>query len=1042
MTPQKNKLDRRSTPRLSLRTVLIVPFILQIFAAVGLVGYLSFQNGEKAVNKLALQLQDEITDQVEDHIQDYLEYPHIITQSNINGFQLKQLSLNNPAALEKHFWKQVQLFPSVRSIYFAGNPEQGEYAFARREPDGTFVVRDFPNFPVRTTYAIDEEGQRTRVVESKLFYPRQRPWYITAIEAGHPTWGQVYNFSDGILGITFSAPIEDEAGNFQGVLAIDLILSLISDFLRGITITPSGKVFLIEPSGNLIGTSTSEQPFVYRQGDKKARRLQATESQNALIRNTAKYLIDYFGDFDNITKAQQLSFNIDGQRHLVQVTPIQERGIDWLSIVVIPESDFMAEINANTHITIILCFVALIIATTVGIFTAQWVTKPILNLNSAAKDIARGKWHQTIDLKRSDELGELGASFQQMAQQLHLSFQKLADYSQNLEKRVEQRTQELSESKQLLDLVMNNIPQSIFWKNRDSVYLGCNQSFAKIAGMTPQEIAGKTDYEMPWKKEEADFFIECDRKVMDANIPELGIVEPQLQADGKQCWLETSKVPLHNLNGDVMGIIGIFQDITPYKKAEQAAQEASQAKSEFLANMSHELRTPLNGILGYTQILARSQTLADKERNGINIIHQCGSHLLTLINDILDLSKIEARKLGLAPTVVHLPSMLQSVVEMFQIRAQQKGIEFFYYPSSRLPISVEADEKRLRQVLINLLGNAIKFTAQGCVILRVDVPELSDTKACVFFEVIDTGIGIAPEGFTKLFEAFEQVGKHQRRSEGTGLGLAISQRIVQLMGGKIQVNSQLGKGSKFFFTLELPLASNWAQQQGTIEGTNSIIGYSGKRRQILIIDDRWENRAVMFNLLENLGFLVIEAENGQEGLEKICTTKPDLVITDLVMPVMDGFELLKQIRDRENIKDTKVLVSSASVSLLDQQKALDGGGDDFLAKPIEAKSLLELLAKHLNLEWLYETQTDDIKSLQNLSTEVVLPPTNILEGLWELASQANLKALREQIEKLVEKDNIYAPFAEPIFQLSKQFQAEEIEELLQQYLTEELTHVG
>ncbi|NET41370.1 cache domain-containing protein [Okeania sp. SIO2B3] len=303
-----NKLINKLTHKKSLRIVLIIPFILQIITAVGLVGYLSFKNAEKAVNKLAFELQNEITDRVEDHIKDYLEYPQIITQSNINAFQLKQLSVDNQAALEQHLWKQVQLFKSVRSIYFAGNPEIGEYAFARREPDGTFVVRDFVDFPIRNTYAIDEQGQRTQLLYSQPFYPRQRPWYVTAVEAGYPTWGKVYNFSDGILGITFSAPIQDKAGNFQGVLAIDLLLSLISDFLRGLTISPSGQVFLIEPSGYLIGSSTSEQPFLPGKKDEKAQRLQAKNSQNPLTRITAQYLVNYFGDLSQITEAQQFSF--------------------------------------------------------------------------------------------------------------------------------------------------------------------------------------------------------------------------------------------------------------------------------------------------------------------------------------------------------------------------------------------------------------------------------------------------------------------------------------------------------------------------------------------------------------------------------------------------------------------------------------------------------------------------------------------------------------------------------------------------------------
>lgn len=481
-------------------------------------------------------------------------------------------------------------------------------------------------------------------------------------------------------------------------------------------------------------------------------------------------------------------------------------------------------------------------------------------------------------------------------------------------------------------------------------------------------------------------------------------------------------------------------------QAKEQADAANQAKSEFLANMSHELRTPLNGILGYAQILGRIKTFSEKERNGINVIYQCGSHLLTLINDILDLSKIEARKLELAPVAVYLPSLLQSVVEMCRIRAEHKGIQFLYEPSSQLPAGVEADEKRLRQVLINLLGNAIKFTDQGSVTLRVDVLELDDSQAVLHFQVIDTGVGIAQPDLAKLFQAFEQVGDRQRRSEGTGLGLAISQCIVQLMGGNIQVKSQLGEGSAFCFTVQLPLARNWVQQQGQIQGVDRIIGYVGDRRKILVVDDRWENRAVLVNLLEFLDFIVIEAENGQEGLTKLQDTQPDLVIADLVMPVMDGFEFLQHIRNTQEFAQTKVIVSSASVSQIDQQMALDQGGDDFLAKPVDAKVLFQLLASHLNLEWIYEAKQEKSAPVEPLSTQVILPSHEILEALLKLAQQANLKVLREQLEQLVKTDQVYAPFAQPVLQLAKQFQAEEIEELLQQYLTQDrtegLTHAG
>lgn len=468
-------------------------------------------------------------------------------------------------------------------------------------------------------------------------------------------------------------------------------------------------------------------------------------------------------------------------------------------------------------------------------------------------------------------------------------------------------------------------------------------------------------------------------------------------------------------------------------QAKEQADTANQAKSEFLANMSHELRTPLNGILGYAQILGRAKTLSDKDRNGVNIIHQCGSHLLTLINDILDLSKIEARKLELVPTAVHLPSLLQSVVEMCKIRAEQKGIEFVYQPSSRLPEGVEADEKRLRQVLINLLGNAIKFTERGVVTLRVDVLEVGDTEATLLFQVIDTGVGIAEVDRVKLFQAFEQVGDRQKQMEGTGLGLAISQRIVQLMGSSIDVKSQAGEGSEFFFSVKLPLAEDWAQQKA-LEGSDRIIGYSGDRRKILMVDDRWENRAVLLNLLEPLDFIVIEAKNGEDGLAQLQAEQPDLVITDLAMPVMDGFEFLRRIRSTPTLQYSKVIVSSASVAQMDQQMALDQGGDDFLAKPVDARELFQLLSEHLQVEWIYDVKPEDLTTPQPLPSEVVLPPEDTLKALLELAQQANLKTLRERLESLIDTDKMYSPFAEPLLQLARQFKAEEIEDLLHQYL--------
>ncbi|MFN6566546.1 ATP-binding protein [Dendronalium sp. ChiSLP03b] len=471
------------------------------------------------------------------------------------------------------------------------------------------------------------------------------------------------------------------------------------------------------------------------------------------------------------------------------------------------------------------------------------------------------------------------------------------------------------------------------------------------------------------------------------------------------------------------------------RQAEEVAKNSSEAKSEFLANMSHELRTPLNGILGYTQILQRTEALTEKGRKGVGVIYQCGSHLLTLINDVLDLSKIEARKLELHCVDFYLPAFIDSVIEICRIRAEQKVIAFYVQLDPDLPTGIHADEKRLRQVLINLLSNAIKFTHQGSVTFKVKVisQELNDHEKMTYkirFEVIDTGTGITPEQVEKIFLPFEQVGNQKRQTEGTGLGLAISQQIVLLMGGQIQVQSEFGNGCTFWFEVQLSESKEWAKVSRVVE-QGTIIGYEGPRRTILIADDKWENRSVIVNLLEPVGFTVVEASQGKEGWEQALAHKPDLIITDLVMPILDGFGFITRLRQSSPFKEISIIASSASVFATDQYKSIDVGADAFLPKPVEAETLLELLRQFLQLKWIFDGKADaiiktDVDGMDN-PVEMIYPANEVLQQLLELTQDGDIQIIIEMAQQLSASDEQLSTFAQQIMQLASNFQLKRLE---------------
>jgi PAS domain S-box-containing protein len=638
---------------------------------------------------------------------------------------------------------------------------------------------------------------------------------------------------------------------------------------------------------------------------------------------------------------------------------------------------------------------------------------------------------------------------------------ELKEINRQLQQKIDQHTateRALRSSEANLRAILDSSRQSFMLLNHDCIIQALNQTARKDARKVyGQEITEGSRIDPAMFSGDPESGL---RYLEQALRGEFVSVEQKVCGKNKlPYWFVFHYNPVMTTDGQVIGVCLAVSDITERKQMEmnlqetkEAAEGANKAKSEFLTNISHELRTPLNIVLGYAQILKKSD-LPEKHLHAVETIQQSGNHLLQLVDDILDFSRFDLQKIQLRLTNIHFPSFLDQIVDHIHQQAQQKQLTFHYEIMSPLPEGIYADEQRLRQLLQNVLDNAIKFTQKGTVTFRVGEllynPRTSVVKvvqneppACIHedhfhlirFQIEDTGIGIDKGQWNRVFLPFYQIPYRWIPKTGTGLGLAISRKLARMMHGDLYVESTAGQGSIFWCDLKFPTAAGPFQSL-TVSDPRYLTGFRGDKKTLCVVDDDEYSRKKLKEMLVPLGFTIIEAMNGSEAIKLADRIIPDLILMDLVMPEMDGFEAMRRIRQNPKFEGIKILAISASAFPKTREESFLAGCDDFLTKPLHFEEVLDCLQAHLGLEWVYEPLSAfDFEEESQDSVPSVLPPEKDLHILLRFADLGNITGLQEMLDDLMLQNPEFKAFVSKIDRLARKFEFEKIVLLLKSFL--------
>ena len=1166
--------------RVPLSTAISLPFLLQVMLAVGLTGYLSFQSGQQEVDKIASQLRQENSLRMNIYLQKYLSQLLLVNQINRDALAMGEIAPKNLDQVEQRLTSQLRQFKDINAFVFSSH--QGDLIVALRtatnEVDRSSslrILRSDQNQP-NTIYDTILDDQGKKIKQFRTFPQKSLPdmaWYQSAIQTARPTWIRDFTLGTGEnFALTVSYPVYSQTPReFLGLFAVGLDRDFFDKFFSSLKIGKSGRVFIMERDGRLVACSHDCAV---------SQAISVQQSEDDLIRETGIYIQDHQQDFpklrNNTSFKNKIEITIKGQKQFIQVDSIQDiPGLDWLTVVVIPESEFMLEIQANNWKTLMFCLLSLGLSTMIIFLNVRWGNKPTKELDRvinnasnedssiAKENINRGWLHQTIR-QRFDEVARLADGFHLMSTALEENFTELynmnadltrsegnlSQYSQNLEQKVRERNQALSQSQERLQYLLtfspvvifsrnldlqttfasNNlevvtgytpeefmarkdfwisrvhpedrggilashqilfhhddyhayeyrflcadgnyrwfynqlrlirqesgepleiveycldineqqaalqerqqveielenqrsflrqifdvVPNGIFVKDTEGCFVTINQAGSAIFGVEIAEVIGHRENEfIAMPPEQMETYLVNNRRVMETGQRQIYPSQTIVNKQGELRWYKTIVEPFVDIQGVLKGVIGSAMDITDIKQAEielqtakEAAEAANRAKSTFLANMSHELRTPLNAILGFTQVMEGDRLLNPEHQEYLGIINRAGKHLLELINDVLEMSKIEAGQTTLQLEACDLYLLLKGLEEIFRLKANSQGLELIFQVAPGVPHYIETDERKLRQVLLNIVGNALKFTPAGQVSLAInwieslpdevidqttleaaivnsklnsslEIPDNSRDRELekifyLVFTITDTGTGIDSEEIPLLFTPFMQTMSGYKSQQGTGLGLAISRKFVQQLGGDIWVQSTVGQGTVFSFYIPCSSLDQEIFPLNQINQTEALVINSDPvslapiprlgdlavdrpKYRVLVVDDDADSRRLLVEILTNQGFTVREAENGEVARQLWQSWHPHLIWMDLQMPIMDGYTATRWIRAQEklqqqdsalNFTPTIIIALTANVLESDRQNVLAAGCNDCVYKPFREDLLLQKVAEHL-----------------------------------------------------------------------------------------------